>query len=324
MRLRERTLEDERTVLYGYRASDFAGYLGEVPVQRPQSDINVRDSRSFDRRVMAVSLGVHAQGAVLPYPDVYDTPSAVLGARKRLVPEVSPPDPKLLREFRGFVRDWIRQNLTPLPVDSDTTVATWLDGTDYSVARKAQLLSCVEKMHQMGPKYYSCKSFIKRENYTDVKFPRCINSRTDVFKVFSGPIFKLIEKAVFDNPYFIKHIPVHKRAEYIMRMHMPGFVYVATDHSSFEARISTPIMRACEMQLYSYMTQRLPDGKKWLHHVVKALTGEQRCHFKGFDVSVRGARMSGDMCTSLGNGFTNLMVMLFLASRKGPDRKSVV
>lgn len=34
--------------------------------------------------------------------------------------------------------------------------------------------------------------------------------------------------------------------------------------------------------------------------------------------------MSGDMCTSLGNGFTNLMVVLFLVSRKGGTVKGFV
>jgi hypothetical protein len=50
--------------------------------------------------------------------------------------------------------------------------------------------------------------------------------------------------------------------------------------------------------------------------IVDALSGVQRCkmrtaHAKGH------ARMSGDMCTSLGNGFTNLMLALFAAQEYG-------
>jgi hypothetical protein len=41
------------------------------------------------------------------------------------------------------------------------------------------------------------------------------------------------------------------------------------------------------------------------------------CQFKTFSLQVEATRMSGEMCTSLGNGFSNLMFMLFLCKRKG-------
>jgi hypothetical protein len=46
------------------------------------------------------------------------------------------------------------------------------------------------------------------------------------------------------------------------------------------------------------------------------LAGVNVCQFKNFTVKCLATRMSGEMCTSLGNGFTNLMNMLFMAEEK--------
>jgi hypothetical protein len=127
-----------------------------------------------------------------------------------------------------------------------------------------------------------------------------------------------IERVVYQLPYFVKNIPVRDRSKYIFDfLNQPGFSYIATDHSSFEAHMTGEVMRACEIQLYDYMVQSLPQRRLIMHHIANALPKKNRCHFKGFDIEVPGSRMSGDMCTSLGNGFTNLMVMLFLLNKKG-------
>lgn len=273
---------------------------------------------------MAVSLGCHLCDAVLPYPDIRDTMSAIAGARKRLVPEVKRPDRELLRDFRTFCRKWNHDNLTPLAMNTDVSLETWLSRTNYTETRKEELRSVWASTIAINKSHYRCKSFIKAESYTDFKYPRCINSRSDAFKCFTGPIFKAIEDVVYQNPYFIKHVSVPNRAEFISRMAIPGYEYIATDHSSFEARISSKIMKACELQLYSYMTQLLPNGDEFMYHVSRALPGINVCQFKGFDVEVPGNRMSGDMCTSLGNGYTNLMSMLFLSCRRGFVPEGVV
>lgn len=273
---------------------------------------------------MAVSLGCHLADAVLPYPDIRDTASAIEGARKRLVPVVLCPQRKLLKKFRHFCRQWNATNLIPLDYDCDVTVANWLVNTNYNQSRKDELLRVAAEAGCMRSEYYKCKSFIKAENYNDYKYPRCINSRSDAFKVFTGPIFKAIEGSVYENKFFIKHVPVTERADFISKLAVPGYEYVATDHSSFEARIGPEMMKACELQLYSYMTQNLPQNEAFMYHVSRALSGRNVCQFKGFSVEVEGDRMSGDMCTSLGNGYTNLMSMLFLSHEKGFDPEGVV
>jgi len=53
-----------------------------------------------------------------------------------------------------------------------------------------------------------------------------------------------------------------------------------------------------------------------MYNVRRVLTGIQKCRFKYFKARLVG-RMSGEVTTSLGNGFTNLMAMAFLAHENG-------
>jgi hypothetical protein len=79
-------------------------------------------------------------------------------------------------------------------------------------------------------------------------------------------------------------------------------------------------MNICEMQLYAYMTKLAPNHKNFIDMIKRAMLSKQRCNLNNAHASARMhtfARMSGDMCTSLGNGFTNLMVMNFISHLKG-------
>jgi len=159
---------------------------------------------------------------------------------------------------------------------------------------------------------------MKDESYPTYKHPRAINSRSDEFKCAVGPIFKLIEAEVYKLPAFIKHVPVAERPDYIMgRLHREGAIYLATDYTAFESLFVEKLMAACEFELYSYMTKFLPDGANFMRLVREVLGGENLCVFKRFRVRLNATRMSGEMCTSLGNGFSNLMFMLFTCQEAG-------
>jgi len=93
-----------------------------------------------------------------------------------------------------------------------------------------------------------------------------------------------------------------------------GCCYTETDHTAFEAHMTCDVMRAVEFQLYGYMWAQVLGGREVFNIVKKALAGINTCINKLMIVKVLGSRMSGDMCTSLGNGFTNLMLMLFVCS----------
>jgi len=177
----------------------------------------------------------------------------------------------------------------------------------------------------MRKKYYENKMFMKDESYVTYKHARCINSRTDEFKVFSGPFFKAVESVVYAHSAFIKHIPVLDRPAYIKEMlYKVGANYIATDYEAFESLFTKELLEACEFILYDYMSSELPGGREFMAILRGALTGTNKCVNKFFTVFVPATRMSGEMCTSLGNGFTNLMVMLFLCSKLGSTCVGVV
>jgi hypothetical protein len=245
------------------------------------------------------------------------------GVRKRFGMKPPTPSRHELRKFRRFVRKWLRKNLRPLAHGLDTSVEAWLETTDYTAARKQELLDAWKACCEAGgihakKRYTAITGFMKDEFYTEPKQARGINARADESKCRFGPIFKLIEKVVFARPEFIKKITVADRPQYIMdRLYRVGARYIATDYSSFEALFTREIMESCEFQLYEYMTTKLHGGKEWYEDVVKVLGGTNECRYKFFTVFLPATRMSGEMCTSLGNGFSNLMFMLYVCKQRG-------
>lgn len=74
-------------------------------------------------------------------------------------------------------------------------------------------------------------------------------------------------------------------------------------------------MEAVEFRLYTHMVQYLVEAQEFARHMDEVLAGENECTFKWFILRVLATRMSGEMCTSLGNGFANLMLLLFAAEK---------
>lgn len=302
-----------------------------------------------------VSLGAHVHGACLPRPATDDCDNAVRGASHRFGRRALPFSVALMRRFRNFVRVFLRAHFTPIdpnvvPSDPKDLVEEWLAKTHYNEQRKNELRKCFQLwINNQGQgnledpnEFYnrilsdpSCpcvavKGHIKRENYDTYKNARVINSRHDEFKVFSGPYFKMMEDIVYrlelnGHLVFIKHVPVRERPEFIVRhLTYPAALYASTDHTAFEAHFSPAVMRACEMQLYRYLLSELPDAERIGNIFEAALCGRQNIYMHHMFMSVAGRRMSGDMCTSLGNGFTNLMLTLFAASEEGIFADGVV
>jgi hypothetical protein len=250
-------------------------------------------------------------------PDQGDEETQMEGAYHRLLRAPPRRDNAMMRRFRGFVRVWLRHNLDPLPADTDLSFESWLEHTHYPEWRKEE----IRRAHVLvldKKKHFKNKSFIKAESYQVPKHARWINSRDDGFKAFSGPLFHAIEKAVFKLKWFVKFIPVADRATYIKEyVDAEGSLFIATDYTSLEASLVSQMMMCAEIQLYTYMlgeTSRAGD----IPILVDALTSLQHCRASGMLVTTF-ARMSGDMCTSLGNGFTNLMLQFFIAKECGWD-----
>jgi hypothetical protein len=205
-----------------------------------------------------------------------------------------------------------------LDSNTDFSIPKWLESTTYSQARKEELTKAFK--FNLDRRDFANDSFGKREFYPTIKYIRHINSRKDSFKVKYGPYFKAIEAEIFKNPYFIKHIPVNERPK-AMHDKLSRFAkFLITDHTSFEAAMDAKMMLACEFILYRWMLRNIPNSNEILNDWKHAMASSQNCFYsnKNGSLSCKSqARMSGDMTTSLGNGFTNLMAALFVFHELG-------
>lgn len=309
-------------VLWGYRSDEV--WLPEIwPLLTSNNKDQITLDPSFKlekltendrnlRRPVAGTLGMHLEGAACPHPDLTDVSTSLDGFKYRVCPRLPGFDKIKARALRRFTLKFCKKHLTPLAASSDISVEAWLAKTNYTQKRKDELLSKYHKItNPFDTKYTFIKSFIKDEFYPDYKHARTINSRTDEYKTLVGPIFQLISDEVFKLKYFIKKIPVDERPKFIYdRFSRRRYVY-STDFSSFEAHFIKLLMENCEFVLYEYMIQNLPTKEEFMRHV-RAMTRENRIEFQKFLVKILAKRMSGEMCTSLGNGFTNLMLILYI------------
>jgi len=260
--------------------------------------------------------------------DVSDPNVIADGIAGRMCRPTIAPDPALLREFESFVDEWcdacLHGPVTPLDFE------TWLAGTSYNEARKNQLRECHVKDLGGPPPKDKCQSvslFGKVEDYPAPKRCRGIYSRSDRFKAFSGPIFKAVETEVFHacnaegSPFFVKHTPVPERPTLINGLRAAGMVYAWTDFTSFESSFSSEFMTSCECRVYA----RLLGERADLAEVIrKTITGKNVCKSRtGVTATIRGRRMSGDMCTSLGNGLSNCLITLFACKKAGYDWRNI-
>jgi len=225
--------------------------------------------------------------------------------------------------MQRFVRKYV-QRYKPIPADADVSVETWLENTNsYTQARKDELMKCWKEHNcQITKKDLDVASFGKLEDHEEYKNARGINSRSDPFKCASGPFFKLMEAEVYQDPAFIKHVPVCERPKYITDM-LGSYEgpYYETDYSQFEKHFTKEILMNIEMVLYAHLLQNHSGAFDLIRH---AMTGTNACHFAHFVLYIEARRMSGEMCTSLGNGFTNLMLAKFIAHEKGGHIVGVV
>lgn len=205
--------------------------------------------------------------------------------------------------------------------------STWLEQTHYTRKKKLSLQKLYDETIALGEDDFNahnnfCKCFLKDESYTIYKNQRAIFARKDEFKCRVAPIFKCIETELFKLPYFIKKIPVAARPKFIFDLFgdHPAFIdkdthelrrCLATDYSVYESSFTKEVMEDCEMILYRHMVQSLPEGKRFLNLIERVLMGTNECRFQNVRVKLEAGRMSGEMNTSLGNSFTNLMLYLF-------------
>lgn len=280
-------------------------------------------------------------------PDTSDPHTVITGFVKRLMCDVHPRlNKRMLKDFRSFVRGKLKQWYLPIQAETDTTVETWLSKTNYSEVDKEHMKQTWNKTKHLYPnmkvndatwkKHFYVKAFPKEEPFpveetSDITRPklkdsRMIYARIDDAKVYFGPYAKLMEEQIFytsnpNNPIkFAKSIePTLFKKELDEFQDYPNFIQ--TDYSSFEGSFSPKLMKACEVQMYKYMLSNYPN----VRDTFIRLSRTNHIRSKFCTATIEGCRMSGDMVTSLSNGFTNMMVQLFLAHHyKYPLRKGLV
>jgi hypothetical protein len=212
------------------------------------------------------------------------------------------------------VRVWSRLNI---PDVDPLHFEEWLDRTSYSVGRKAELQLTYDSLRGGLPalrKAGHVDSFVKTECYPCYKNARMINSRHDCFKCFSGPYIKALEDVVYESDHYIKHIPVADRWQRVLELKKSYKYYYATDYTAFESHFTPRQMFNIECQLY----RKAFRHDAHIDYLIRVLTGENRCRTRtGMRCKIQGRRMSGDMNTSLGNGVSNMFLIMYLMHLKG-------
>lgn len=284
------------------------------------------------RPPVAVSLGCHLEGSLQPHADGYDPATLAEGVNYRIGKKIVV-DEEFLKGLTGYVLRWIKnRGIQPLSWDVDTTFETWLEKTHYPEWRKKELVKHRDEIDALLKRnahgellYFVVKLFMKDEHYIKYNRARGIYARSDSAKIFFGPWFKMIEEEIYQQPEFIKHTRVRDRPSYIYKqLFRDGAKYIATDYSSFEAHFTKEVMLHCEFILYQYMLSTVNGGADVLNIMEEVLTGENRIYNKFMKVLVQAKRMSGEMNTSLGNGFSNLMFMGYVCELLGLECVGVV
>jgi len=315
----------------------FHGYrMSEVPILKMPNvkkslrvgRLNTSHTQNFReyRTIISKTLPLYLHGATPPRPDP-GCPFSGLGAvAKRFGFEPPKHDRNLRRKFYRFIDLWLKRNLKPL--DEIMTFDTWLEATDYSQGRKQELRTAWAKSDgRPNKRWNKIKSFWKDETYPSYKFPRAINSRVDEAKCFFGPIVQAISDVLFQMPWFIKKVPVSERPLFLKQLFSDfeggSTSYRATDATSYEAHFDEELMMGGEYRLFKHM---VGHTERWQHldeFLKKYKAGKNVCQFKMFTIIVQATRMSGEMDTSMSNGFMNLMFYLFLAHENGLREEDV-
>lgn len=277
---------------------------------------------------VATCLGPMVPGFVPPMPSRSNIRSAEFGMCKRLGADNGVVPRATLDRLRKFTQEYCERNFTPLATDALPTIRLWLDQSNYPAKRRSDLMEIATRAgfdvddNGVGAldrrRASKVNSFVKAEFYRDVKAPRLICSRSDYAKCFYGPLAAAIEHGVYNTDHhFIKHVPVPDRPRYVSRIVGDGKVVVESDYSAFECHFTKDLMHAVEFVLYRYFLQNIHNyhgldlgSEEGFNQAFAPISETNKICLLGNVYSVAATRMSGEMFTSLGNGFTNLMVML--------------
>ncbi len=266
-------------------------------------------------------------GPVIPgccpyYTDVFHTPTLMSGAQHRQLCEM-PVFQK--RTFKHQVRAVVARllsKLRPLTVDDVPTWEEWLAAEKSDGASTAEVKD-LEEAHMtdsqytgsLPPRYTRGKCHGKNEPYQEPKCLRGICGRHLVFKARWGRFFSAFDKAIVQIEVNGRRVFVKGQTpEQMVRdlAELPGgYDILENDFSSFEASVSDAIMDIVECEAFRFFFKKVLTKERLAELIADVKTSV--FGYKTFTGVVRGRRKSGDLWTSTGNGFTNLVVLLVAA-----------
>jgi len=154
---------------------------------------------------------------------------------------------------------------------------------------------------------------MKDESYDTFKYPRAIYSRTDEFKCLYGPFTSLVDKIIFKLRFFIKKIPTAERPKFMAKEFEDLYgLFDVIDFERYEAHHTRELMYAIQWVLYKHIFQNVEKFDFLEFCFKKVISNWNMCYFKWFAMIILATRMSGEMDTSVMNGFCTLMIILFL------------
>jgi hypothetical protein len=307
-------------VQYGYRITEV-----DVPIEPkdPSTKIVIRDNQALEAKYVPVSesLGPACVPYALPKADVCPE-NIVTSVSHRLGREFPKVNKKLFDEFLNFVTNWIQANVEPLVGDTDVSFENWLEECPYPARRKIQLREVravldERTMDENELDDFLVKCFLKDEDFPTFKAARTIASRNDFAKVVLGPWIKKFDHDLFARPQFIKTVPIRDRPQYILDVLGEAGPFVITDYTGFESLFTPEMIAGVELKYMTKLFSNMPAGRQIMDLLNRTLATTNHLKFRDVDIRVKGRRMSGEMNTSSGNGFTNAMIIEFAAFKAG-------
>ena len=298
-----------RWFLYGYNTDEFKLNVDWNDPQRPEGISTISSSNSSVRSPEMVSLPCIITGGVYFRTNTRDPCSAAQGLRKRLVHERPVPVARILRRFAEYVKRKLKAEFKPLRVDEVPTFEEWVATVNHPDWRKDEYRRAYDQWingEVSRAKLTLKKCFVKAEFYDEPKFHRIIHGPTDYEKVLHGPVASAMEHKVFSRPEFIKKIPRAEWPTFIRdRVGLPGLRRFNADFKSFEANFLPEIQQVCEIQMTLFLLSELlhDEGVNDLTHTDRM----RKLSSKLFLAFIKGRRSSGQITTSLFNGFSNEM-----------------
>lgn len=280
--------------------------------------VHIRSSFITDRLNIQNQIGPIPECCAPPMAAHNYTPNIVESFKKRMGRKLPKANKLWLWKLKLFVRKWCRQNLQPL-IDSDVPdLLEYLNSLNHPRWRIDQLQ---ELYHDEGDTFESyeltqIEAFVKTEVLVKENAARMIYPRGDKMVLMLGPLIHAMENVLFKSEYFIKHIPVLDRPRYI-HDHVAGElgVIMGTDFTAMESHFIPDIMRVLDFELMDWLCP--PSFRSRLEVFKKVVGGKQHIRGPGVMLELDARRMSGELNTSMCNGFANLMLTLFLCQQHG-------